>query len=293
MSFDLYQAITDRIIAELESGIIPWERPWTGTSDGAISYGTGKPYSLLNQFLLREPGEYITLNEINRLGGKLKKGSKARIIVFWRILQSTKKDADGNVVRDSEGMPVPVSYPVLRYHNVFHLDDTIEIEPKHKSDAPVNYIHPVEKAETTLNSFLSREHIQMRNVRGNRAFYNPTTDSITLPLMEQFVSAEEYYSTAFHECVHSTGHPRRLKRISSTQFSGFGSEEYSKEELVAEIGSCALMHQLKLETTQTFRNTSAYIQSWLRALRNDKRLIVNAAGQAEKAVNLIVDKCEK
>ena len=118
------------------------------------------------------------------------------------------------------------------------------------------------------------------------AFYRPSDDSITLPQRNQFLSTSEYYSTAFHELTHSTGHKSRLNRLEKTAF--FGSEGYSKEELVAEIGAAALVNHAGLETPDSFRNNAAYIQNWLHVLKNDKRLIVSATGKTEKAVNLIL-----
>ena len=121
---------------------------------------------------------------------------------------------------------------------------------------------------------------------GDRAFYRPATDSITLPHMAQFTATAEYYSAAFHELTHSTGHSKRLNRLDKTAF--FGSEAYSKEELIAEIGASALVNAAGLETAHSLRNSAAYIQNWLKALRDDKRFIVSASGKAEKAVNLIL-----
>ncbi len=118
------------------------------------------------------------------------------------------------------------------------------------------------------------------------AHYRPSTDSITLPLLKQFAETAEYYSTAFHELIHSTGHASRLDRLTAT--AHFGNEEYSKEELIAEIGAAALVNRAGLETSASFRNSAAYVQNWLTGLRNDRKFIVSAAGKAEKAVNLIL-----
>ena len=120
-----------------------------------------------------------------------------------------------------------------------------------------------------------------------RPFYRPSTDEIVLPLRKQFVSTAEYYSTVFHEISHSTGHPSRLNRLNRAAF--FGTEEYSKEELCAEITSAALVNHCGMESTSSFRNNTAYIQNWLSVLQGDKRFIVSAAGKAEKAVNLILN----
>ena len=116
--------------------------------------------------------------------------------------------------------------------------------------------------------------------------YRPSTDEVVLPIRKQFMSTTEYYSTVFHELTHSTGHASRLNRL--TQAAFFGSEDYSKEELVAEIGAAALVNHVGLETSNSIRNSAAYIQNWLKVLRDDKRFIVSASGRAEKAVNLIL-----
>ena len=149
-------------------------------------------------------------------------------------------------------------------------------------------MEPNAAAQAITDGYLSREGVRLEHQQGDRAFYRPSTDTITLPLMDQFKETAEYYSTAFHEMTHSTGHVKRLDRLEKTAF--FGSDAYSKEELIAEIGAAALVNHCGLETTKSFRNSAAYIQSWLQALKNDKRFIVSAAGKAEKAVALIVGK---
>ena len=143
-----------------------------------------------------------------------------------------------------------------------------------------------ERADSIIQDYLAREGVKLSHKAGDRAFYSPSTDSITLPMLNQFSETAEYYSTAFHELTHSTGHASRLNRLDKTAF--FGSEAYSKEELVAEIGAAALVNASGLETTKSLRNNAAYIQNWLTVLKNDKRFIVSAAGKAEKAVNLIL-----
>ena len=140
---------------------------------------------------------------------------------------------------------------------------------------------------SSLPADVKREGVTIEHQQGDRAFCRPSTDTITLPLMRQFAETAEYYSTAFHEMTHSKGHAKRLDRLEKTAF--FGSDAYSKEELIAEIGAAALINRAGLETAKSFRNSAAYIQSWLQALKNDKRFIVSAAGKAEKAVALIVE----
>ena len=274
---DVYQEVTDRIIKELEQGIIPWHKPWIASSSGcAISHSTGKPYSLLNQILLGRPGEYATFAQIQKEGGKVRKGEKSSMVVFWKWIEK----------EDEENPDETRKIPFLRYFNVFHIDQCEGIKAKHSKPLP-NIAQPVEAAEAIARGYLTRSGVRLTHEEGNRAFYRPSTDSITLPLLEQFKDTAEYYSTLFHEMTHSTGHSSRLDRL--TKVAAFGSEDYSKEELVAEIGAAALVNHVGMETSDSFRNSAAYVQSWLKALQNDKRLIVSAAGQAEKACNLILN----
>ena len=290
---DIFAVVTDRIIAELESGIIPWNRPWTGVSEGAIRRSNGKPYSLINQLLLGKPGEYLTFKQCKDEGGKVKKGAKSKMVVFWKVLHREKKDASGNVIRDENGLPVDDPIPMLHYYNVFHIDDCDGIQPKYPAEHLPATASPVERAEEIIAEYSGRAKLTMEHSKQNRAFYSPSRHLVSLPLMEQFEDTAGYYETAFHELTHSTGHKSLLNRFSENDgAAAFGSESYSKEELVAEIGACGILHELGLETTKSFRNHAAYIQSWLSALKNDKRLIVSAAGRAEKAIRLILGEQE-
>ena len=142
------------------------------------------------------------------------------------------------------------------------------------------------EAEAIKETYKIREHIVIDEIVTDDAFYSPSRDCVVLPLPEQFKSMEERYSTAFHELAHSTGHQSRLDRLRAT--ARFGSESYSKEELVAEITAAALMNHTGIETKGTFRNSTAYIQNWLTALRNDKRLIISASGAPPKLLNTLL-----
>lgn len=289
---DLYTEISNRIIEQLEQGIIPWRKPWTGKRSGAISHATGRPYSLLNQMILRRPGEYATWNQIKQEGGSVKKGAKASCVVFWKVMQRGKVDDAGRPVLDADGNQVVEGLPVLRYFQVFHIDDCDGIAPKWNDDAGET-VDPIDAAEAVFSGYIQREKIRLEQLITDEAYYSPGLDLIHLPILEQFDDAAEYYSTAFHEATHSTGHARRLNRFSeSAGAAAFGSESYSKEELIAEIGAAAILHSLGIETPASFKNSAAYIQSWLRVLKNDKRLIISAAGRAEKAVNLIMGQTE-
>ncbi len=272
---DIYSEVTSRIISEMEQGVIPWQKPWVA-SGGCISYATGKPYSLLNQMLLGKPGEYLTFNQCQQEGGRIRKGSKAQIVVFWKWLE-----------QEDEETGEKKEIPFLRYYNVFHINQCEGLKAKHTKSLPNTAKNSV-RADSIIQNYLAREGVKLNHEAGDRAFYNPSTDSITLPVLNQFAETSKYYSTAFHELTHSTGHSKRLNRLEKTAY--FGSEAYSKEELIAEIGASVLVNAAGLETAKSFRNSAAYIQNWLSVLRNDKRFIVSASGKAEKAVALILGK---
>ena len=270
---DIYQTVTDRMIAEMEQGIIPWKKPWMATG-AAISHTTGKPYSLLNQMLLGRPGEYLTFKQVQQENGHVRRGEKSHMVVFWKWLD--KEDEETGEV---------TQIPFLRYYNVIHIDQCEGITAKHMQQNP-NPASPDQTAEAIIAEYSGREGLTIEHREGDAAFYQPALDRIVLPLMKQFKETAEYYGTAFHEMVHSTGHMKRLARLEAP--AHFGGEEYSKEELVAEIGSAALVNHCGIETRDSFHNSAAYIQNWLTALKNDKRFIVSAAGKAEKAVNYIL-----
>ena len=272
--------VTDRIIEQLEKGVIPWQKPWTGVRSGAYNRISKKSYSLLNQMLLQHDGEYATFKQWQDLGGHVRKGEKSEIVTFWKIQPVEEEQEDGT--------KVVKQIPLLRYFNVFHISQVEGVEPLSKNE--LHDIEPTEKAENILLDYWTRENIKVEHIKGDKAYYSPSCDLIHLPLFEQFISANEYYSTAFHESIHSTMKESRCDRAEDRKgkLVAFGSNEYSKEELVAEIGSASLMNIIGIETNKSFRNSSAYIQNWLSVLKNDVKFIVSASSKAEKAVDYIL-----
>lgn len=292
LKLNIYDQVTNAIIAELEKGIIPWNRPWiNSTYAGAISHTTGKPYSFLNQMLLGcKGGEWLTYGQIKAEGGHVKRGEKASLVVFWSFVQRTELEA----VCDEHGNEIGTrqvvvdTYPVLKGYNVFHIDQCEGIKPRFKNE-PVQYDNtPIERAEDVITAYVAREGLKLNIEDCDRACYSPLLDRVQVPQMAQYKCCEEYYSTLFHELTHSTGHERRLKREGITELHFFGDQTYSKEELVAEMGSAFILGQLGIESASTFRNSVAYIQGWLKALKNDHRLIVQAAAKAEQAARFII-----
>lgn len=278
---DICSMITDRIIAELEQGSIPWNKPWIGGNSGCISYSTGKPYSLLNHILLGgQSGEYITFKQTTLAGGHVRKGEKSKMVVFWKPFETTNVET-GEVEQ----------HFFLRYYNVFHLDQVEGVSPRWiASVLPSSDLKQDAATDAIIQDYKARSGITLEITESDHAYYQPSTDTVVVPQLSQYQKQEEYYSTLFHELTHSTGHHSRLDRISDT--AAFGSHEYSKEELCAELGAAFLVNHCGLETSASFRNSAGYIQGWLKALKNDKRLIVSAAGAAEKAVNLILNRKE-
>lgn len=290
--FDAYQMVTDRICEMLEQGFIPWDKPWAMAKTSAWSGCDGRIYSLLNQFMLADPkkkysdwddlsadiaGEWVTFKQALDRGGCVRKGETGRKIVFFTMLP--EKDEDGNETKRT--------FPFLRWTTVFKVSQCDGIEQKFHKDADCLYpFNANQTAEEVAEGYMAREGVKLKTKRGNKAFYTPKTDTVTIPMPEQFADNAEYYSTLFHELTHSTGHQKRLNRLDRA--AAFGDEEYSAEELVAEIGSASLLATLGIENSRTFKNSAAYVQNWLKALKNDKKLIVTASSKAEKAIKLIL-----
>ena len=276
---DVYSMVTERIIKQLEQGYIPWRKPWASCLDGTFNRISRKPYSILNQLILEHEGEYATMRQWNEIGGRVKKGSKAEMVVFWKLQDRQEKNDTGELVIKQ--------VPVLKYYNVFHISQVENVLPLERTK---DYeTEPIEQAERILNDYIERENITLSVGESDRAFYRPADDTICLPAITQFEKAEEFYATAFHEAGHSTLKASRCNRETENQSSYFGNEDYSKEELVAEITSAAILHSIDIETPDSFSNSAGYIQSWLRVLRNDKRFIVSASSKAEKAVKYILN----
>lgn len=286
---NVYQVVTDRIIAQMEHGIVPWHKPWTGAADGAINYVSRRAYSVLNQWLLGRDGEWLTFKQVQQCGGRIKKGAKAGMVVFYTQHQYkvmvNVEDEDGNV-HEEERTKVK---PVLRAYNVFHISDCEGIESKIQESVK-NDVEPIEQAEKVISEYVNREkELTFKNDSvTDKAYYSPASDMVCVPMLSQYDVVEEYYSTTFHELVHSTMKESRCNRKAENKMAAFGSADYSREELVAETGSAMLCTKVGIDCDKAFKNSVAYIQSWLKALKNDNKMIVWAASRAEKAAKYIM-----
>ncbi len=288
---NVYEMVTERIIAKMQEGIIPWQRPW-GNLRGkdvdidtmAVSWSSKTAYSILNQFLLGEPGEYLTFKQVVDNGGKVLKGAKARMVVFFTFVEKTEKD-------EKTGEDKLVRWPILKYYHVFHIKDTEGIKGHDYNKGEKIEAKPVdERAEEIIAGYLSREAgLKFENNHASdKAYYSPAFDKVVVPMIGQYKNPNEYYSTTFHELTHSTMKASRCDREADNKNAAFGNADYSREELVAEIGSAMLCNSCGIECEKTFKNSVAYIQSWIKALKNDPRMIVWASSRAEKAAKYIL-----
>ena len=296
--FNIYQAVTDRIIEQLEKGVIPWRKPWKVSgvqirfkediTKLAFNRVTKLAYGALNQMLLSRVGEYASFKQWTEIGGRIKKGAKSEIVVFWKWLDVKDKD---NV--DENGNPKFKRVPYLKHYQVFHISDVEGVEPLKLAELKEGEEKPepdcfssIEEAERIMNEYQTREKMPIE-YKGNEAYYSPGIDRVTLPERFKFgKNTAEFYSTAFHELTHSTGAKHRLDRQIRNHF---GDIHYSKEELVAEIGASGMLNLLGIETPDSFTNSVAYIQSWISQLKKDNKLIVMASAQAEKAIRFILN----
>lgn len=278
----VYDIINNRITDLLEQGTIPWHKPWNASTNYPKNLISKKEYRGINIFILANSPYsspyWMTFKQIQDKGGHVLKGEKSTPIIFWKWLNTA--DSEGSESQDSR----IVKIPMLRYYNVFNLEQTEGIT------APVpeeNIDHqPLPLPEQVFQNMPQRPELKFG---GNRAYYSPTLDYVQLPHLSTFNTPEEYYNTLWHELSHATGHSKRLARKSILEPSYFGSHEYSKEELVAEMGAAFLSGYCGTENV-TIENSAAYIKGWLKALKNDKTLLIHAAAQAQKAADFILNR---
>jgi len=261
--------VTERIIAQLQAGMVPWRRPWV--ADPAINYVSRTAYRGINTLLLPEGGEYLTFKQVTDLGGRIKKGSTSHMVIYYKMLVRREATADQEERR---------SLPLLRYYRVFALADTEGIP-----STLVTATHqPLAEAEALVAGYENGPTILQ--VRQDRACYSPALDQVTMPTINQFPEVAHFYGTLLHELVHSSGHKSRLDRFDGVDSTVFASESYGKEELIAEIGAAILASRCGIDRS-TIGQSAAYIGCWITTLQGDLTLIVGAAGKAQRAVDWI------
>jgi antirestriction protein ArdC len=271
---DVYALVTNRIIELLEAGTVPWRQPWTskGVPRNLL---TKRPYQGVNVLLLNalpfEHNLFLTWKQIKTIGASVNKGEKGHIVVFTKMIEVP------------EGTEMKKKF-FLRYYKVFNVAQTSGINAALLP--PEDYVF--DKITTCDLIVEGMPNPPMIMPGGEQASYTPGTDIVAMPPIKSFNGAEPYYSVLFHELIHSTGHESRLKRKEVVEKIVFGSESYSLEELVAEIGACYLKSYSGI-MEKGFDNSVAYIQHWLEVFKNDKRMIVYASSKAQKAVDYILN----
>jgi antirestriction protein ArdC len=276
----VYEVITTRIVDLLEQGTIPWRKPWSVAGDEPRNLVSGKSYRGVNVFILSAmpfaSPYWLTYRQATERGGTVQKGSKGCPVVFWRW-STDEDDAEDRKRSD----PAKCRAPVLRYYTVFNAEQCDGIATP---ATEARTFEPIPECERIVRSMPKAPRIEHGR---SQAFYRPSTDTVTMPPAQAFDSPAFYYSTLFHELTHSSGHESRLARKGITDAVMFGSHEYSREELIAEMGAAFLCGTAGIENA-TLKESSAYLASWINVLKGDSRLAITAAAQAQKAADFVL-----
>lgn len=287
MALDVYQAVTDRIIELLEEGTVPWRKPIRGSGgEGAFptNLASQRAYRGINVFLLAVTAwaegysspYWLTFRQAKEKGGHIRKGEKGSLVIFWKQYATQDRQSGEDI-----------TVPVLRYYKVFNAEQcegiqVPSLDPETSGD--LDAFSPIGSAAAIIDGYRDGPRVEHR---GARAFYQPSGDLVRIAEPARFVEPEAYYATLFHELVHSTGHSSRLDRGLDTQLSPFGSADYSKEELVAEMGAAFLAAASGI-SQDTIEQSAAYIDGWRRKLSTDPKLVVHAAGAAQRAADWVL-----
>jgi antirestriction protein ArdC len=278
----IYEMVTEKVLAAIEStGELPWRKPWTTYADGSIfprNLVTGRFYSGINVVLLGtqyyESPFWLTIKQCGDIGGRVRKGEKGSMIIYWKLLERKV---------EKEGKEKTERVPLIRYSTVFNSSQCEGITVPELSKIQRTDAEKLEACESMLDRYSEGPRMEYNR---QRAAYDPVTDTVMIPGLASFLSSEGYYSTMFHELVHSTGHVGRLNRFTSPENFRFGSEEYGKEELIAEIGASFLCAETGI-VPRTIENSLGYVKRWAEVIKANPKLVVEAASQAQKAVDLI------
>jgi antirestriction protein ArdC len=283
---DVYERITARIVEQLEQGVKPWQQSWSGGGFHRPMRFNGQPYAGINVLMLwmtaKERGYdghiWMTFRQAEELGAHVRKGERGTLVVYANRFTKTETNDHGEEVERE--------IPFLKGYTVF-CSDQIEGLPEHYyAKPPPCFSTPVQRIEHA-EAFFAATGITIRQ-QGHRAFYREDTDVVQVPPIDRFPDAEEFYSTLAHESIHATKHATRLAR--SFGESRFGNEAYAVEELVAELGAAFLCADLELargEPDGVREDHAAYMASWLKVLKGDKRVIFTAASHAQKAAGYL------
>ncbi|HEX5001776.1 MAG TPA: zincin-like metallopeptidase domain-containing protein [Bacteroidia bacterium] len=274
---DVYTIVTDRILKQLDKGVIPWHQPWA-SSGPPRNLITKRMYRGINLWLLLTfnypKNFFITQKQLKDIGATPKEKETPALVVYWNWKEA-KDETSGEVKL----------IPFLRYYRVFNIDQCEGIPSEIVPEDYTRVNNPIAACEKVVLEMPIKPEIKHKE---NRAFYNPLEDWVNMPRMKFFENPESYYSVLFHELLHSTGHASRVGRKEILEMQEFGSEAYSIEELTAEMGSCYLQSHCGIVINE-FENNASYINGWIGKLKNDKRFIIHASGKAQQAVDFILN----
>jgi len=283
-STDTYQIVTDRIMAKLQAGTVPWKHFASSPLSQPKNLVSKKAYQGINHFLLSgskfHSEFWLTYKQAQDLGGNVRKGEKSELIVFWKFLQYDDKDA-----QPGETSSKQKQIPMLRHCHVFNVEQCEGID--YAKLEQINRIsNPIEAAEQIVENMPNRPRLVIDQTP--KAYYSPAQDFVHMTERSACVSDTAFYDTFFHELTHSTGHATRLDRMEhDSAWCKFGSKPYANEELVAEMGAAMLCAESEI-FQETEENSAAYIQNWLTKLENDCKLVVHAATKAQKSSDYIL-----
>ena len=270
----IYEIIVDQIIEKLEEWIVPWKCTWKWWVP--INYSNNNEYKWINRLLLSmnnfNTNYYLTYKQVKNLWWNINTWSKATKIIYWDIKNKTVGDKDNVEVEDKR--------IITKYYNVFNIEQT-DIIPTE------NIIDHIEQSTNVLSESIIKSYKGKPTIEhGKNPCYIPSIDTIHIPNKQSFISSDEYYSTLFHELVHSTWSKNRLSREWVIQKNYYWDNKYSREELIAEIWSMFLSNYAWIDIS-TSNNSIDYIKGWLKFLKWNKRDIIIASSNAEKAVKYI------
>lgn len=290
---DLYREVTDKIISMIEKGVAPWRRTWS-VYGLARNYVTGHIYTGINLILMNNTEHpipyFMTFTQIKEQGGQIKKGAKGHMVIYFNMYYKDSLDQTLNFdearTRSNNGEEIQV-LKFIKYFTVFNIEDIEGIE----FTISEIELKPNEKIEWCESVILNMANPpELKFIDSSEAFYSPAEDFVNMPAIEQFESAESYYATLFHELVHSTGHTSRLARGEVMNHPKFGSEPYSREELLAEMGASFLCSSAQIDFNKIVENNVAYLSGWLKVLKEDSKFIFKVAAEAQKAVDYILNR---
>ncbi|HMS56825.1 MAG TPA: zincin-like metallopeptidase domain-containing protein [Fimbriimonadaceae bacterium] len=283
MSTAIYESVTNRIVEALKEGVVPWKKPWHTLSSLPVNTITQKPYRGINPFLLslapHTDHRWLTFKQLGLRGGTVRKGERASMVVFWKHWEPPADATD----EEAEAGRKQHRIPLLRYYLVFNLEQC-EAHGFPELYVPPNPTEP--ERFTAARMIASSMPNPPRQIEGKNAWYRPADDLVQVPPPQAFDRGDDYFATLFHELAHATGHESRLNRPGVTGQVQFGSGEYSKEELVAELTSAFCCAASRLDTSVT-ESAASYISGWLELIQSDPKAMVIAAAQAQKAADYI------